>query len=472
VAAPDASGIEGRCQHERGHIVDSRFYGHVYATEKSRAIFCDVCRFQRWLDVEAALALSQAELDLVPQAQADRIAEAARVERLDLDRVRYEIRRTRHSLVGLLSAVQEACPGDAGQFIHYGATTQDIQDTGQVLEMRDVLCQAERDLSEIVGTLVDIARQHAETLMVGRTHAQPALPMTFGLKVAGWLDELLREVRRLEEMRPRVLVAQLFGGVGTMAGFGDEGPALLESFARRLGLGVPEIGWHVSRDRVVEYVTTLAMVSATLARIANELRTLSRPELGELELAWHPGKVGSSTMPHKRNPEECEQVMVLARLAATQVEAALSGMLMEHERDSRGLRLEWVTVADVSHYTLAALAIAKGLLAGFGVDPERMATNAGAAADAVCTEALMLALARGVGKQSAHALVYELSQAATSEGGELRAYLLNSSEVRQHLSAEELERIFDPGSYLGTASRLTHEVIATAERWLGSREQR
>jgi adenylosuccinate lyase len=472
VAAPDASGIEGRCQHERGHIVDSRFYGHVYATEKSRAIFCDVCRFQRWLDVEAALALSQAELDLVPQAQAERIAEAARVERLDLDRVRDEVRRTRHSLVGLLSAVQEACPGDAGQFIHYGATTQDIQDTGQVLEMRDVLCQAELDLFEIVGTLVDTARQHAETLVVGRTHAQPALPMTFGLKVAGWLDELLREVGRLEEMKPRVLVAQLFGGVGTMAGFGDEGPVLLERFARRLGLGVPEIGWHVSRDRVVEYVTTLAMVSATLARIANELRTLSRPELAELELAWHPGKVGSSTMPHKRNPEECEQVMVLARLAAAQVETALGGMLMEHERDSRGLRLEWAIVADVSHYTLAALAIAKDLLAGFDVYPERMAANASVAADAVCTEALMLALARGVGKQSAHALVYELTQAATSEGGELRAYLLNSSEVRRHLSAEELERIFDPGSYLGTASRLTHEVIATAEHWLGSREQR
>lgn len=257
-----------------------------------------------------------------------------------------------------------------------------------------------------------------------------------------------------------------------MAGFGTHGPALLERFARRLGLGAPAIGWHVSRDRVAEYVTTLAMVSATLARIADELRTLSRPELAEMELAWHPGKVGSSTMPHKRNPEECEQVVVMARLAAAQVEVALGGMLVEHERDARGLRLEWVAVADVSHYTLAALATAKEVLTGFKVNPDRMATNARAAADAVCTEALMLTLAKDIGKQSAHALVYELSQAATSERGELRAYLLSSSDVRRHLSADELERIFDPGSYLGTASRLTHEVIAGAERWLDSREQR
>lgn len=470
--APEVTTVEGSCGHQRAHIVDSRFYGHSYSTDESRSIFCDVCRFQRWLDIEAALALSQAELGLVPRPQAERIAEAARVECLDLDRVRDEIRRTRHSLVGLLSALQEACPGDAGQFIHYGATTQDIQDTGQALEMRDVLCQAERDLVDIVRALAGTARSHAETLMVGRTHAQPALPMTFGLKVAGWLDELLRDVGRLEQMKARVLVAQLFGGVGTMAGFGDDGPALLERFARRLGLDVPAIGWHVSRDRVVEYVTTLAIVSATLARIGDEMRTLSRPELGEMELAWHPGKVGSSTMPHKRNPEECEQMVVLARLAAAQVEVTLGGMLVEHERDARGLRLEWVAVADVSHYTLAALGIGKGVLAGFEVHSDRMATNARAAADAVCTEALMLALARDIGKQSAHALVYELSQAATSEQGDLRAYLLNSSEVRRHLSVDQLERIFDPGSYLGTASRLTHEVVASAERWLASREQR
>lgn len=277
------------CAHERGHIIDSRFYGDFYGTADSRRIFCDVCRFQRWLDIEAALALSQADVGLVPLAYAESIAGAAHVERLDLETVRAEIHRTRHSLVGLLSAFQQICPGDAGEFIHYGATTQDIQDTAQALEMRDILGQAERDLVEIVGMLADTAAEHAETLIVGRTHSQPALPMTFGLKVASWLDELLRADERLQEMKPRVLVAELFGGVGTMAGFGDEGPALLKRFADRLGLGAPAVAWHVSRDRVVEYVTALATVSATLARIANELRTLSRPELGELELAWHHG---------------------------------------------------------------------------------------------------------------------------------------------------------------------------------------
>lgn len=176
-------------------------------------------------------------------------------------------------------------------------------------------------------------------------------------------------------------------------------------------------------------------------------------------------------MPHKRNPEECEQVVVLARLAAAQVEVALNGMLVEHERDSRGLRLEWVAVADVSHYTLAALTIVKAAVHGFSVHPDRMAANARADADAVCTEALMLALAKHVGKQSAHALVYDLSQAATSTGGDLRASVSRDCEVQRHLRGEDIERIFDPARYLGAAARLTREVVERAEDWLGHRRR-
>ncbi|MDP8929495.1 MAG: adenylosuccinate lyase family protein [Actinomycetota bacterium] len=455
------------CRHERAHITDSRFHGDGYATPESRQIFCDVCRLQRWLAVEAALALSQAEVGLIPREAATAIADAADLQRIDLDAVREGFRQTQHSLVALLRALEQACAGEAGEYVHYGATTQDIQDTAQALEMRDVLDVVDRDLRSVLLRLRELALAHRDTLMVGRTHARTALPTAFGLKVACWIDELLRHGERLGALRSRVLVAELFGGVGTMAGFRGRGRRLLRSFADRLGLAAPPVAWHAARDRVAEFVATLAMLTATLARIADEVRTLARPEFGELEEGWARGRVGSSTMPHKRNPEACEQVVVLARLARAGALLGFEAMIQEHERDSRGLRLEWASVADVSHYTLAALAILRGILQGLQVHDDRMAAHAHQAADQICSEALMLALARHIGKQSAYAVVYELSQAAQDHGGSLRTAVARSPEVRAHLDPDELERIFDPGSQLGEAPALVDEVIAQLDRSAG-----
>ncbi len=456
------------CSHERASIVDSSFFGHGYSTDASRRIFCDVCRMQRWLDVEVALAHAQADLGIIPRQAADDIAAAARLELFDLEEVRAGIRRTAHSLVSLLSALQKAA-GTAGELVHYGATTQDILDTAQVLEMRDVLDEAEGDLRAIAARLVELARRHRDSLMIGRTHARPALPTTFGLKVAGWVDELLRHAERMEAMRPRVLVAELFGGVGTMAGFEGRGPELVESFASRLSLTAPAVGWHVARDRVADFVTTVAMLAATVGRIGDEVRTLSRPEFDELEEGWEYGRVGSSTMPHKRNPEECEQLVVLARLSRAAAGLALEGMIQEHERDSRGLRLEWAAVADVSHHTLAALCILRRLLDGLEVHEDLMAERARQAADSICSEALMLALARHMGKQSAHHLVYEVSQGAQDRGLPLREALRQRPEVTEALGDGAIDDIFDPSRYLGSSGAMVDRVVAEAERWLALR---
>ncbi|MDP9019211.1 MAG: adenylosuccinate lyase family protein [Actinomycetota bacterium] len=456
----------GRCAHERGAILDSRFFADGYSTPASRRIFCDVCRMQRWLEVEAALALSEAEVGLIPESAAQHIATSARIELIDLQEVQDGVRRTNHSLVSLLSGLEKACPGSSGQFVHYGATTQDIQDTAQALEMREVLEHVERELRSLAAAAVELAEAHRETLMIGRTHARPALPTTFGLKAASWVDELGRHGERLAALAPRVLVAELHGGVGTMASFDGRGPALLERFARRLLLGTPPMGWHVSRDRVAEYLSTLAMLTATLARIADEIRTLGRPEFGEVSEGWRYGQVGSSTMPHKRNPETCEQVVVLARLVKGCAALGLDGMVQEHERDSRGLRLEWVAVADASHHTLAALAILGPLLAGLEVHEAHMASEAHEAAEQICSEALMLALGRRFGKQRAHALVYEVSQRAQGEGRSLREVLERRPDLTHQLDAGELDSIFDPRRYLGSAGELVDQVTACARRWL------
>ncbi|MFK0289850.1 adenylosuccinate lyase family protein [Streptomyces sp. NPDC090442] len=450
------------CRHERGHITDSRFFGNRYSTATSREIFCDTCRKQRWLDIEAALALAQGELGVIPAEIAEQIAAVADLDHVDLDQVQAETERSGHSLIGLLRALETACGPTAGQFIHFGATTQDIQDTGQSLEIRDVLDALSPMLDGIIRSLTDTASRHARTIGLGRTHAQPALPMSFGLKVAGWLDELLRHRERLSVLRERTPAAQLFGGAGTMASFDGRGMATLERFAERLGLVVPDLGWHVTRDRVTEFVSTLAMVTGTLARIADEVRTLSRPEFGEVEEAWYSGKVGSSTMPHKRNPERCEQVVVLSRLAAAQAGLALTAMVGDHERDARSLRLEWACVPDVSHYCLAAAEIATGIVTGLIVHPDRLAANVETVTGQVMSERLMFALGEHIGKQKAHEYVYELMQEARSRGLPIRKLAASDPVITARLTDAEQERVFEPASYLGESPELTMRVVERA----------
>ncbi len=455
------------CRHERAHIVDSLFHGNSYSTAESRRIFCDSCRMQRWLDVEVALATSQADIGVIPAEMADEIRRAADIDRIDLDQLRADFQATRHSLVPLLRAFAALCPGGAGDFVHYGATTQDVQDTAQSLEMRDVCDLVERDLWALLAQLRTLAVDHRDTLMIGRTHARPALPTTFGLKVAGWIDELCRHAERLAAMRSRVMVAELHGGVGTMAGFQGRGGQLLHAFAARLGLGAPTVSWHTARDRVAEFVTTLAMVVATLARIADEIRTLGRPEFGEVEEGWQRGRVGSSTMPHKRNPEACEQVVVLARLARTCATLGLEAMVDEHERDGRALRLEWSAVADVSHHALAAFTVLSRVIDGLHVHADRMAQRARQVAGELCSEALMLTLADRVGKQRAYQLVYDLSQTAQDEGEPLDRCAARCEEVRAHLGEVELARVFDPACQLGEAAAMVDATIEQLDSTIG-----
>jgi len=454
------------CPHERGHISDSAFYGHCYGTETSRRIFCDICRYQRWLDVEAALAIVQGEVGLLPEDVGRAIADAAHVENLDLTAVRRSIRESGHSLVGLLRAFQDVCPGKSGQYVHYGATTQDIQDTAQSLEMRNVLDELDRLLRLSVTSLVSLAERHGSALALGRTHAQPAVPLTVGVKIAGWIGEILRHAERTSAMRSRVLAVQIFGAAGTMAGFDTKGLEILDRLAARLGLTAPTTAWHVARDRVAEFVSTLAMVAATMGRITDEIRLLSRPEIGEVEERWHHGAIGSSTMPHKRNPEVCEQVVALSRLATGLVGPALLAMGGDGERDARALRIEWACIPDISHYCLAACEMTSTVLARLQVNRARLRANLEAASDQIASEKLMLALADRLGKQTAYDRLYEVIARARENDRAVRDELLADPELGRILDTNELDRIFDPVNHLGASEQVTQRVIAAATSWL------
>jgi len=441
------------------HITDSRFYSGGYTTQEARRIFCDLYRYQRWLDVETTLALSQAELGIIPEWAAGELERKAHIGGLDLEAIQKGVRESSHSLLPLLRAWESVCDGTAGQFIHFGATTQDIQDTAQVLEMADVLNIVERDLRKIAAQLSGLTRHYKALVTIGRTHTQHALPMTMGLKMAVWLDELWRNHERLLACRDRILVSQLFGGVGTLDAFGPKAMELLTIFSQKLELNTPLTAWHVSRDRGAEFLSTMAMISGTFAKIADEIRCLARSETGEFEEPFQMGKVGSSTMPHKRNPELCEQVVVLAKLIKANAGLGFDGIINEHERDYRAVRLEWVTLTDTSLYICGLLSIMKTILGGLIVHEGRVTQNLDSAATFISTEALMFHLGEVIGKQRAHQIIYEASMKAVEGGLPLVDLLMSNNEISAHFTREDIEKTIDPANHIGMSRELTQRVI-------------
>ncbi len=457
----DHKTFRAECTQARSQIADSRFYARNYTTEEARQIFCDIYRCQRWLEIESCLALTQGEMEIIPVWAAEEISRKAHLKNLDLHSIREGIRETSHSLVPLLQVLEKVCKNGAGEFIHYGATTQDIQDTGQVLEIRDIIEILERDLDSILLQLIDLAQRYRNTVIIGRTHCQHALPMTVGLKIAVWIDEVYRNRERLLDCKKRVLVSQLFGGVGTMDVWDEKGIELLTKFSGRLGLNTPLVAWHVSRDRFAEFLSTLAIITGTLGKIANEIRSLARSEIREFEESFHMGKIGSSTMPHKRNPETCEQVVVLSRLVKAQAMLGFEGLIHEHERDSRALRLEWVTITDACLFTCGALNLMKTILKGIIIHEDRIAANLKRASEFICTEALMFVLGKKIGKQTAYRIIYELSQQSHKEERPLKEVLAVHPIVSRELDQSEIDSALEPSCHIGLSRLLTERIIRT-----------
>lgn len=450
------------CNNTRSHICDSRYYRRGFTTDEARKVFCDHRRLQRWLDVEATLATVQADLGIIPKSFADELKQTAHLPILDLEAIKSDIERTGHSLIPLLNAWQQETSDQARHFIHYGATTQDIQDTAQSLELRDIFTIVNRDLASIIQILTDLAHKYRDLVMIGRTHGQHALPTTLGLKIAIWLDEMLRHTERLEECRKRVLVSQMFGGVGTMDALGNTGLELLNQFSKRLGLLPATTAWHSARDRQAEFVSVLAMLAGSMAKIANEICQLSRDEIGELEEPFHMGKIGSTTMPHKRNPELCEQVVVLAKLIRANAGLEFDGLINEHERDYRAVRLEWVTITESSLFICGELALMKSILSGLIVHEENIRTNLLNSSSRISTEALMFLLAEKIGKQEAHQLLYDVTIEGRVQTDLLIDRLYSRPEIQAVFSRELLKQTVDPAKHIGLSAQIVDTVVSAA----------
>lgn len=449
-------------------VFDDALLKHIWGTDELRAIFNDANRVQRWYDFEAALALEQAELGIVPRAAAQEIAAKARVENVDLEAIGAEIRRIKHPLVPALRALQARCKSDLGEYVHFGPTTQDVLDTGAVLQLKDAHAVFLRDIKAIGKELYRLAETHRATPMVGRTHAVQALPITFGHKCAIWLSEMERHHRRMRELEPRLFVGSLAGAVGTMASYGPQANELDRRVMKRLGLGVADISWHTARDRFAEYACVLGMIGATLGKIANEILTLQHSEIDELGEPFSEGKVGSSTMPHKRNPSTVEAAVAVARALRYNAALMLESMVMEHERDAASWRAEWRALPEACLMTGALLANMRCVLAGLEVNVGKMRRNLDLLGGFLLSERVMFALSGKLGKQTAHELVYEASMHGLEQGVSFEQALMRDPRVRDALSPEELRKALDPATYVGLAPQIVDQVLAQtrAAGWL------
>lgn len=387
-------------------LTESSSFGHLWSTPDVAAVFEETARLQSWLDILAALADAQAEAGIIPAPAADQIREGARVEALDLDLVAAETRRTSHSTLGLIHGLQAVLPEPGREFVYYGITVQDLTDTWTGTVLRDVSVLLRAGLLRAHRASVDLAAAHRGTPMLGRTHAQPGAPITFGLKAATWADEIGRHLDRIDEASPRWGVGQLAGAVGALGFFGVEALALRADFCRRLELRDPGISWTATRDRIGEFGSVLAAVATTLARIGNEVLELQRAEIGELNERASDGTVGSITMPHKRNPEVSEHLDTLARVVRANAAILVEGMAGLHERDGRSWKAEWVALPEVALCTATAVSLAVQLLEGIEVDSARMAANLEATRTRWASEQILALLSPALGKHTAQALLH------------------------------------------------------------------
>jgi adenylosuccinate lyase len=446
-------------------VFDDALIKHLYSTDELRAIFSDSNRVQKWYDFEAALALEQAAMGIIPEEAAKEIAANASVDNVDIEKIAAEIRRIKHPLVPALKAVEERCKPGLGEYIHFGPTTQDVLDTGTVLQLKDAHAIYLRDMKAIGNALAKLARDHKATPMVGRSHGVQALPITFGHKAAIWLSEMGRNFERLRETEKRVFVGGMVGAVGTQASFGPKAPELEERLMKRLGLNVADINWQPARDRFAEYVSVLGIIAGTLGKIANEIVTLEHTEIGELYEPFSAGKVGSSTMPHKRNPSTCEAVVANSRAIRYNVAFMLECMVIEHERDGSAWRGEWKAVGESCLMAGAMLGMMKYVLEGLHVDADNMRKNLDSLGGFLLSERVMFNLSDKVGKQTAHDLVYEASMHGIENGVTFEQALMESQRVRDAMSADELRAALDPTTYTGHAEAIVERVLKQ-QTWL------
>ncbi len=429
-----------------------------------RALYQLENRWQAWLDVEVALARAQAELGIIPQAAAEAIAKAADLKGMDRQRIDEGFARTGHTIVPLVWELSRVTGEEHGGWVHWGATTQNITQTGDLLVLRQAHQVFLRLIGEVLSAMADLAERGADMPIAGRTHGQHAVPATFGYKVAVWIDELLRHVERLQQAAPRLFIAMLGGGAGTYASLGQMGPKVQAGIGRLLGFGSMTVPSRAIGDHLGENICLLGLLAATCGKIGREIYTLMKTEYGEVEEPVPPGTVGSSTMPQKRNPKLCQDIIAAAAEVRSLVPLALEAMTTEHEAD-RTTSLMFDSAEARACIGIGDILSRLGeIMRGLKLDPARMRANLDLGGGLIMAEAVMLDLGAAPGRQHAHDVVYDSAMAAAEQGKSFGALLTADKRVTAHMAPEQIEKLLNPTAYTGLCSDMARDGAARARK--------
>ena len=444
-------------------VLNSILFRDAFGTPPMREVFSDFSLISRYVEVEVALANAEAQCGVIPPEAAAEIARRADVSSLDFDLLRRETEIVGYPILPLVHQLVKQC-GEAGRYVHWGATTQDIMDSAVILQMRDGLSIIEADISALRGILADLSRRYRDTPMAGRTHLQQALPVTFGYKTAIWLAMFDRHAERLEQLKPRVLVGQFAGAAGTLASLGDRGFDVQRAFCQQLGLGVPVATWHVARDGLAEVVNFFGLVTASLGKIALDVMIMASTEFAELYEPFVKGRGASSTMPQKRNPISSELILAACKGVRQHAGLMLDAMVQDFERATGPWHAEWMAIPESFVLTAGALHQAKFALGGLIVDPNKMAENLDLSRGLIVAEAVMMGLAPQLGRQQAHDVVYDACRLATEKHLTLADALSANPQVSARIDRATIERLTSPGNYLGLAPEMVDRVLAASRR--------
>ncbi len=434
-----------------GELWESKVVGQIFATKNQ--IEC----LQK---AEAALARAEAKLGIIPQEVSDEINEKATIENIDLDEYARQMEITGgHPVVAMLRAWKPFLSAEASELVHWGATTQDIMDTGDVMKLSAVYDIIYDELLQLKAILRKLASEYIDTPLAGRTHEQHAVPTTFGVKVAVWLMEVQRHLKRMEQCRPRLRTVCFYGAAGNLASFGKGGLNVTRQMARELDMNFAPVAWHTSRDSFIEFMTILTNISTTFGKVANEIIELSRTEIGELEEPWMPGNVGSSTMPQKRNPPGCEAMYSLAVLTQFEVGAMYQASMHENERDSRAWNLEKFVFPFTCSMTEKNLHYAIVILGKLVVKPEHMRRNLDLTNGLIMCENLMMKLGARIGRMTAHEKIYQMAMEAYQKDLHLKDLITADKDIMSMFTTEEIEEYFNPITYTGDAREMVELAL-------------
>lgn len=426
-----------------------------FRSEEVDTLFADESMISRYVEIEISLALVQGQLGIIPMEAAKSIAETDVLSSFDLDRYKHDFDLVGYPIVGLVRQLTEQVPNGYGEYVHWGATTQDIMDTGLVLTLREVVDILQKELNLLVEKLTSLANTYKSTLMIGRSQLQQAIPITFGYKVTGWIAPLIRHRERLEHIKPRLLQIQFGGAVGTLASLGEKGFKVKKALAKMLDLKESILAWHTQRDNLMELMTFMSLLTGSLSKIATDVMFMTQTEVGELSEKPKPGGGRSSTMPQKRNPILTQNILVSGKLARAKLSGLLESMIQDHERGSATWQVEWSLIPDLCSHSMSALQSANKLFESLEIHKDRMHSNLEITDSMIYSESIMMELASVLGRQHAHDVVDEAVSLSLS-GMSFDEALLKIPEIHDVLSQGVLKDIFS-----GKVHREMAEKIAT-----------